>query len=159
MTYSIKLSPPWITYCKKIAELFGRDPNVEVVYDEEEKEVKLFVNGEEKADAISRLLPETKNFGAVQLKITVVPSNVKQNSTTLFEKAFEDNPVMSFVAAVSGVFSNPITYVVFENKVVQFFNDDLGDINGNYTTLYEQIARDVFGDLDGVYFCTNEVEE
>jgi hypothetical protein len=43
---------------------------------------------------------------------------------------------------------------VFEKKVVQFFNDQLDDINGNKSTLYQDIAKDVFEKHEGVYFCT-----
>ena len=50
-------------------------------------------------------------------------------------------------------------YVVFENKVVQFFNDDLSDIHGNKSTLYQEIAKDIFGDCDNIYFCTDTKEE
>ena len=46
-------------------------------------------------------------------------------------------------------------YAVFQSKVVQFFNDDMSDINGNCTTLYQEIAKDVFsGRAEGVFFCT-----
>ena len=53
---------------------------------------------------------------------------------------------------------NPITYVVFVNEVVQYFNDDLGDVYGQCSTLYQEIAKDVFGETEGVFFCT-DVEE
>lgn len=49
-----------------------------------------------------------------------------------------------------------LTYVVFEAKVVQFFNDDIGDINGIKSTLYEDIAEEVFEKKEGIYFCTNK---
>lgn len=39
-------------------------------------------------------------------------------------------------------------------EVVQYFNDNIGDINGNCSTLYEIIARDIFPNVNGIYFCT-----
>jgi len=47
-----------------------------------------------------------------------------------------------------------LTYVLFKNKVVQYFIDNIGDYNGMKSTLYEDIARDIFEDVDGVFFCT-----
>lgn len=41
------------------------------------------------------------------------------------------------------------------NKVVQYFNDDLGDAHGVCSTLYQEIAKDVFGEHEGIFFCTN----
>ncbi len=39
----IKLSAPWFNYFKKIEALFGRDPEIEVVYDEEDNDIRLYV--------------------------------------------------------------------------------------------------------------------
>ena len=50
--------------------------------------------------------------------------------------------------------TNPLTYVVLKKEVVQFFNDNLNDIHGLETTLYQTIAKDVF-DGTGVFFCTD----
>ena len=60
---------------------------------------------------------------------------------------------------VNGVFTNPVSYVIFEKKVVQFFNDDLSDAHGNMTTLYKDVAKDVLGEHHGVFFCTDNGEE
>ena len=53
------------------------------------------------------------------------------------------------------LYQRPITYVVFRNEVVQYYTDDLGDYFGMASTLYEDIARDLFSEVDGIYFCTN----
>lgn len=157
---SIKMSPPWVVFYRKIDALFGKDPDIKVVYDNEAVEVKLYVNNPIKADAIDKLLPATKDYGFVQLKITVVPSNDKNESIAeTIENAFGGNPIFAYTAPVEGVFTNPITYVVFEKEVAQFYADNLGDVNGNYSTLYEDLAKEVFGDLKGIYFCTDDGED
>ena len=48
-----------------------------------------------------------------------------------------------------------MTYVVFKKEVVQYFNDSLGDIHGVCSTLMQDIAKDIFEDTEGVYFCTD----
>ena len=53
---------------------------------------------------------------------------------------------------------NDFNFVVFVPEVVQFYNDDLGDINGLCSTLYQDLAKDLFGEEAGIYFCTDKVE-
>lgn len=77
----------------------------------------------------------------------------------MYKAAFEGNAAFNYLETVEGVFTNPISYVVFANEVVQFFNDDLNDIHGLKSTLYEDIARDVFEKKDGMCFCTDLPEE
>lgn len=158
MSNELKLSTPWATLYSQINALFGDDPNVAVEFDSDEgadPTIKLYVDGEDKAEAIEAILPDEYKFGNVTVHVEVVPSNVESTPADLFRKAFDGNPAFSYAVTVDGVFSNPINYIVFRNKVVQFFNDDLGDVNGNETTLYEDIARKVFMEQGGVSFCTD----
>lgn len=162
---TISLAPPWITRVSELTQLFKYDAEVHVVYNNDEREVKLYVDNTSKANALGVLLPEQVVFGNVSLKITVVPANENSvglvnfsNKEVLFNTAFEGNGAFSFVKSVQGIFTNNLTYVVFKNKVVQYFNDDLGDVYGQCSTLYQEIAKNVFGDVEGVYYCT-DVEE
>lgn len=156
----LKLSPPWIEYVNEMEELFKYDKEVHVVYDDEENEVKLYVDSPAKAQALIDLLPAVQVFGNVTLTITVVPANgtAPVSKDKLFDTVFKGNGAYSFSKTVQGVFTNGLTYVVFKNRVVQYWNDNLGDIYGQRSTLYQEIAKDVFGNVDGVYFCT-DVEE
>ena len=52
-----------------------------------------------------------------------------------------------------------MSHVVFENRVVQYFNDCLNDPYGLESTLFEDIARDVFIETNGVYFNTEAAED
>lgn len=151
----VKLSAPWVTFYREIVELFGADPDIRIEYDEEAPSVTLYVEGQDKADAIQSILPVEKNFGNVTMSITVVPSNDKQKTKAdIYRTAFNGNPAFSYAVTDEGITTNPITYVVFRNKVVQFWNDNLGDINGNISTLYQDIARDALEDEE-VMYCTD----
>ena len=158
----LRLAPPWITYVSELQQMFKYDGQVHVVYDNDENEVKLYVDSATKAGALQELLPETKDYGNVIRKITVVPANGFGISITptenLYAAAFRGNGAFSFVKQVQGIFSNSLTYVVFKNKVVQYFNDNLGDIYGQCSTLYQEIAKNIFLPKEGVYYCT-DVEE
>lgn len=162
-----KISPPWILYVSQINALFSNDPDITIEYDNDNVEVKLYVNNNKKAAALMYLLPFEKKFGNVTLDIIIIPSNhnavEKVDLTTdkdYFEAAFENNPVFAFTHVVQGIFTNTLTYVVFKNRVVQFFADNLNDIHGNISTLYQELAKDVFNKdvIPGVLFCT-DIEE
>ena len=150
-----RLSAPWVTYANGMEALFKYDPQVRVVLNEEEYELKIFVEDDEKADALRKLIPYKKEFGNVVLTINIIPADQDlETKINLFKKAFENNPVVTrFVTRTLPDF--PASYIVFKKEVVQFYNDNLADVNGNLSTLYECIAADIFEDHDGIFFCTD----
>ena len=151
---NMKLSPPWDTYVNEVKALFGEDPEIKIMYNEDSYTLKLFVDNTDKAEALTKLIPAEKEFGNVTLKIEVVPANSDDLSgDRLFKKAFLGNPIMKNVVTFESPFGE-VTYAVFEKKVVQFFNDQMDDINGNKSTLFQECARDVFGMEHGVFYCT-----
>ena len=153
----IKLSPPWDTYYKELKCLFEQDKDITIIFDEEIPEIKLYVDSPAKAYALSELLPTTKEFGTVTMNITVVPSNTMFGipNGNLYEMAFKDNPVLAYVKEVNTPFAGKITYVVFILEVVQYFNDNLFDLNGICSTLYQEIAKNIFEDNGHkASFCT-----
>lgn len=161
----LKLSPPWVIYVNMVKALFGNDPEINIEYDNEIPEIYLFVDNAKKAEAISELLPTCKVYGNVELQISVIPSNDEfygsiLSNKELFEAAFEKNPAFAMAYEVKGIFDHTLTYVVFKNKVVQFFADNLNDIHGIVSTLYESIARELFEEagLISVFYNT-DVEE
>ena len=154
----VKLSAPWFTYIREVEALFGEDPEITISYIEDPLTMKLYVDNATKADALAQLLPDEKVFGETVLTIIVIPSNdLSTSKAALFEAAFEGNPIFSDMIDVEGVYTNPIHYCVFAKEVVQFWNDSLADPHGNVSTLYQDIADDVFEDIDtgGVIFCTD----
>ena len=153
-----KLSPPWITFMSEVKALFEHDPEIKIMTDEDNYTLKLFVDNTDKAMALSKLLPEKKEYGNVVLKIEVVPANKDEYSVCeLFTKAFAGNPTLSYAESYDSPFG-VVSYAVFQKKVVQFYNDQMDDINGNRSTLFQDIAKDVFGDTHGIYFCTDVID-
>lgn len=152
---NLKISSPWVNYYHEIDALFGLDPEIRVDINEGENTVTLYVDNAEKAEAIARLLPAERAFGNVTVKTKVVPANQLQSSRLgLFQRAFKGNPAFAFTKSFEGQ-PYGFCYVVFANKVVQYFADNLQDVNGNRSTLYEEIARDLFGEDGDVFFCTD----
>lgn len=153
----MKLSPPWVTYVNKIKALFEGDPDIKFQFDEDEYSLKIFVEDPDKADALMKLLPLQKEFGNVILKIAVIPADDGEvDYMALFRAAFKGNPNVADITSVETPFGYSVNFVVFKKEVVQFFNDDISDLNGLCSTLNEDIAREVFGEgCDSVYFCTD----
>ena len=155
---STKLSPPWYGYVNEIKALFEKDPDIKISFDEDNVELKLYVEGTDKYEALTKIIPEEMNFGGTVLKIAIVPANVSEGGASLFKAAFKGNPSVSQMEEVTGVFTNPVLYIAFKKEVIQYYDDNLGDINGNKSSLLEEIARDVFKEKDsGVLFCTDVV--
>ena len=150
----VKLSSPWENLYHEITAMFGKDEDIKIVINDDEKEVRLYVTGQDKADALTTLLPGEYQFGNVVVNIEVIPSNEKLTKAQLYRKAFDGNPVFAFAQSVEGIMTNPIHYVVFAREIATYFCDNLHDIYGNINTLYENIAKDLFGESDGVCFCT-----
>ena len=156
MSEVLRMSAPWYVYARKIEALFSEDPNISVEYDEDENVVNLRVNGQDKADALTQILPAEKDFGNITVKINVIPANKPPKKIDLFNKAFEGNPIFSYALSIdTGMTSNTFNYVVFKHLISQIWEDNLGDVNGNVSELYEDIAREIFEDCDGILFNTD----
>ena len=167
-----KLVPPWATFVNEIQALFGDDPDIGITYDPDSYMVKMFVEDQNKAEALSYILPTNRTFGNIELTIVIIPANgekieltnlIDEHPANIFETAFKGNPTFSRTVVIHGLFNNDITYVVFKKEVVQFFNDNLNDVNGNVSTLYQEIAHDLFSNeayiLRGVCYCTEAVSD
>ena len=158
---STKLSPPWITYVRQLNALFCGDPDVTIQDDPDAFEVKILVNGVAKANALSPLLPDKKEFGNAVLKISVVQKQQKQPSLAdLVRTAFSGNPALECVIELPMPLSQtPTAFALFKPEVVQFYNDDISDPYGNANTIYQDIAEEVFkSPHDGIFFSTAPIK-
>ena len=160
----LKLSPPWITYLNKLKALFDPDPQIAFNYKYEDgPALVLATNNADKAVALRKLLPDGKQFGNIVMDISVEcpkESNIVfPTPKKLFDAAFQGNPVYAYSVAPAEEdhWWFAMTYVVFKNCVVQFFNDNLNDCHGIISTLYQDIAAEIFADADigNTYFNTD----
>lgn len=157
----VNLSAPWIVYYREIEAMFRGDPGVRVIFEEDTLTVKLYVDDSGKAYALDELIPPSKKFGRTVLKISIIPANdsfVAVDQASLLDVALQGNSALSFIRTITGIMTNPITYVVFKKDVVQYWTDDLGDYFGVHSTLFQDIAKDVFENANGVFFCTDTAE-
>lgn len=163
------LEAPWYTFRKMVNALFERDASIVVgdIYEAKDGEpfdyaFDIEVTDHEKAMALERMMPSIKTFGAVTLAIFIFDeeNNELQNGTEVFEKIFKDNPIVKDYKNVTDRAGVLHSFVRFKPEVIQFFDDDMTDYNGNWSGLAEDIAREVFClTSGGLNFCTAAVEE
>lgn len=166
----LKLAPPWAIYYNELKAMFENDPEIGIVYDSDNQKIIMYVDNAEKAEALETILETNLEFGEAAWTLEIVPSNSVEKAEPdvvitcksdiykqkiAFDVAFTDNPALSYIKIVNGLFSNPLCYVVFKHTVVQYFNDSLADINGLCSTLYQEIAKKIFKKMDGVFYCTD----
>lgn len=168
----INLVAPWDEYYHKMMAFFKEDSDVTVLYDGQEdgtKYIKVLVDNPEKATALETLLNKEKDFGGVKLIVTVAPANdIPQHMARLMSQWEEDSKYYSLyrsalignanfatVQEIKGLLGFDATFVVFKKKVIQYYNDNIGDLNGVKSTLAEYIARDIFIPNSGVFFNTD----
>lgn len=173
----VKLSSPWVNYYNEVRTMFKDDPYICVVYDDDECAVNLYVDHGAKAAALEMLMPTSKEFGNVTLHINVIPSNralsfmkstkkqlqadpddEDQSFEDLFNAAFQCNNVYHCTHSVFGPYGIHATYVIFNKIIAQYYDDNLGDYHGVRSTLYQEIAKDIFEEIPGVFYCT-EVDQ
>jgi len=159
MVKELSMSPPWVITYRMFKALFGEDPEISFVFDESIPSLKLYVANEEKADALMKIIPNVFDFGNVTMAVTVYPPNAEDyDKTEIYKKAFAGNPVFKDSIALDQ-FGGRFLYNVFAKKVVQLASDDIGDVFSVESTLYEDIAREILGDVPGVFYCTDVDED
>lgn len=160
---NLKLEAPWYTYYKMLNALFEQDDEI-IVFPIEEYDdgvcdyaIHIDVRNHEKYVALDRVLPAYKAFGSIVVRILLY--DVENNSTDpgveLYSTIFKDNPIVKDIRTCVDGLNVVHSYVEFVPEVIQFFDDDISDYNGNWNGLAEDIAREVFeNDGSGMNFCT-----
>lgn len=155
-----KLSAPWEIYYKEVEALFGQDSEITIKknFTDNEKTITFMVDNQDKANALERLLPKEKVFGNITVRIEIKPANFDDYDVVkMYRKAFKGNPVLEDVITAD-IPGSESTFLVFKNRVVRFYADNIRDYQGKRSTLYETIAEHVFGAEENVFFCTVDSE-
>lgn len=157
------ISPPWITFAKKMKALFENDDDI-IVNDIEDNSGNLTlmieVKNHSKFTVLAQLLPETVKFGNVTLYIEVYDeaNDDKLDYFAMFRTLFAGNRSVQKVAQVEDMTGAKHVFIVFHPEVKQFFDDNMFDYNGFWSGLNQDIAKEVFESAAnaGVHFCTGE---
>lgn len=163
----VNLSAPWFEHYHELLAFFRHDNEVSVVFDADKMIVKLYVDDVRKAEALEHVIAHELEFGNVTLNVEVVPGNdakeFSKGSTQrdiiddmeIWQIIARNNPAIDRIIKQIGIGGMKYTFVMCDPVVVQYFNDNTSDINGLTSTLYENIASDIFTGKAGVFFCTS----
>ncbi len=159
-----KVSPPWVEFVEKMKVLFENDDDI-IVNDLDDGCYTLIieVKNHAKFKALDELLPIAKKFGNVTLFIEVhdISNDESIDYFSLFMTLFEGNSSAQGVVKTEDLTGTEHVFVMFKPEVKQFFNDNLFDLNGVWSGLNQDIAKEVFEDAAaaGVHFCTDVRED
>lgn len=159
----VKLSPPWYTYHRKVQALFMKDPQVHIKDLAElsggNYSYMILVEDKAKAEAIKAILPQQVEMGAITIHAAVLGPDednaapARKSEIELYNTAFSGNPIFEKTLSTSyGLFA--VSYCIFKKEVIQFWNDDLSDYQGNYNGLAADIARELLKS-ENISFCTS----
>lgn len=142
--------------------MFKEDKDIDFYFedtDSDNKTIKLLVRGADKADALTKLLPSERYFGNITVSIRIVPKieDRKDKVVNLFRKAFEGNPAVFGITTSKSIWGDPMTFIIFKPKVVQYYTDEMFNPYGIKTTIYQDLAEEIFGKNGEVFFCTEKV--
>lgn len=162
MTKKAGIQAPWVTTYKKICALFENDMDLHIsdINEATPGNCTIVISSQNNAklESIKKILKNHFEFGNVTLDIEFIPEDNNEKITDSdFRNAFNCNENLTEVRNIELPDGSVKTYVVFEKEVVQFYNDDLTDLYGNYNGLMEDIARELFNEVDAsISYCTNE---
>lgn len=159
----VKLSPPWYTYHRKVQALFMRDPQVHMKdlaqISGGNYSYMILVDDKAKAEAIKEILPQRVEMGGITIHADILGPDedivalTKKSELEIYNTAFSGNPVFEKTLSTSyGPFA--ASYCIFKKEVIQFWNDDLSDYQGNYNGLAADIARELLKS-EHISFCTS----
>ena len=153
MSKNLSLQSPWVTYENYVRAILDPDPDIEVGHIDESindnglRKLDVVVNKHEKAEALKSVLIRNISFGNVTLIINIIDTEINEDQEELVEKykkLFVNNPIVKKIETVKDHANVDHSFICFDPVVVQFYNDDLTDLYGNYNGLFEDIARNIF---------------
>lgn len=157
---NIGMVSPWIMFVNKLEVLFVDDPDVLFEYDQNKKEIILKVKDLKKAYALDNLLKPEYHFGNITLTVKIIPANNEPiKKWQYIQDALANNTHFSRVINVDPTGHGAFHYIMMKPHIAQFYSDDISDPNGNTTMLYSDLVKDIFGDIDGVFYCTEALDD
>lgn len=109
--------------------------------------IKYYVNSKSRRAALGKYLPSSVAFGNITLINEVVEADGRiSDEKSTFTDIFSNWESVSYIEKMSG-WSPVLCWIVFKPTVVQYDNDNIQSPNGISTTLYEDLAREIFGKI------------
>lgn len=163
-TANPKLSAPWYTVHRELIKLFKYDPEIKVSpLNDDTKEVggvyTVYISSDnkEKLSALEKLIKTEYTFGNIKMYIKLISNGQNEDTLQLVKTAFAGNQAVAGIESVADWY-DLYTFMIFEDKVVQFYDDDIEDLFGNWNGLYTDVAKDLFKDNPYLRFTIKRVK-
>lgn len=163
----VSLSPPWYTFANEVKYTYGMSRCVQVNnLVEVDGEYHLTINAYDDciAEALRQVLPLTKDFGNIDVDITIFNSKgevvpvinqvyTRETLAELYCRALTCNPFFRGVVLKPDVLPSTVgdVIVIIDKKVIQFYDDDISDLCANFN----EVAAKVFKDVSNILFETD----
>lgn len=151
------LSPPQYGLWREIKGSFGASPNVQVkeIYEENGVNIIDIVGSDaDVCNGLAYVMTLSYNFGGIKVTVRILDKGGNQYTAPIlkegenaaevlkkhFQNALQGNPYFSRVLDISSGFVGVYVWIEFQPKVIQFWNDNIGDYYGNNN----YVAADVF---------------
>ena len=142
--------PPWYDYVKKVELFFKKDPDIYIEFNCASYVLDIYTNNQFKAAALQYLLPTYVNFETAEIDININNTSDEKAYNSEYMTPYghlsqlaQDNPI--FVSVNLNEFIN-ITEVIFSAEIIQY--------GENKSTLYEDIARELFCPNNDIQYYT-----
>lgn len=139
---NVKLSAPWDIYFSKLNALFSKDKEISLNFDRDTYTITITSTNDDKADALSQIVPKTVEMGNITLTINVV-AEVPNSPADLYDRAFKGNPIFAKTEACALPTGEKVYFAEFYDRAAHFFADDLTNPEGLQFYLYQDIAKEV----------------
>ena len=162
----VGLQAPWITVLGKLQAMFEGDAEVEVKCPDMEANpfvINIDTINSTKCEALKKVLKTHYEFGniTVDIFVRVIDDGSETEEPTIedFAEAFAGNPVFVTTATIENPMGQEFDHVIFAKEVIQFYNDDISDIYGNFNGTVEQVACDILNRGDVNFSTSNGSED
>lgn len=143
--------PPWYDYVKKIELFFKKDPDIYIEFNCASYVLDIYTNNQFKAAALQYFLPTCVDFETVEIDINI--------NSLINEKTYNPEYITPYGHLSLLAQDNPIFVSVnlndFTNIVEVIFSATIIHYGENKSTLYENIAREIFHPDNTIIYTTS----
>lgn len=157
------MAPPWYEYQRKVKALFNPDPEIKVGDLRPNGGDNKFIftittTNKDKYGALQKIMPDVKTLGAITINVSI-ELDEKPAETNPYAIAFKGNPLVGRIEKATDYAGTEFTFICFNPAVLQFPNDDITDLYGNFSGLAQDVAREILSDVEhlGTNICTKQI--
>lgn len=156
-----KISAPWITYAHKVNAVLSADPDITVDIGDADVSggfltIEIISTDYIKYLALQEILnqPEPISGVRIDLRFTYTGTD-RDRRISMLKAALSGNRYFNSVLQTSDPRDETVkyTFALFNNEIVQYFNDDISDYYGCDNMVPEDLFREILKDDPEIRLC------